>query len=89
MQVTVEVSLYPLTENFEAVVIEYIEEIKKTSSLQIFVNGLSTQIIGEYDLVMSTLNKINKETFEKYKCVILMKMASGEKTIDNLPEVLK
>jgi len=89
MQVTVEVSLYPLTENFEQVVIDYIQEIKKTAEIKVEVNGLSTQIFGEYDLVMKTLAKVNKKTFEENKCVVQMKMAAGEKSIENLPEILK
>jgi uncharacterized protein YqgV (UPF0045/DUF77 family) len=89
MQVTAEISLYPLTENFEQVVINYILELKKISGLKIEVNGLSTQIFGEYDLVMRCLTEINKLTFENNRCVILMKMAAGEKSIENLPQVLK
>ena len=89
MQVTVEVSLYPLTEKFEQVVIDYIGQIKKTPGIKVEVNGLSTQVFGEYELVMKTMTEVNKNTFEQHRCVILMKMAAGEKTIDNLPKVLK
>ncbi len=89
MQVTVEISLYPLTENFEQVVIDYITLIKKTPGIRVEVNGLSTQVFGEYELVMKTLNAINKSTFEAHKCVIMMKIAAGEKTVEGLPEVLK
>jgi uncharacterized protein YqgV (UPF0045/DUF77 family) len=89
MQVTVEVSLYPLTENFEQVVIEYIQTIKKNTSIKVEVNGLSTQVFGEYEMVMKVLHELNKHTFEKYKCVVMMKIAAGEKSIDNLPEILK
>jgi uncharacterized protein YqgV (UPF0045/DUF77 family) len=89
MQVTVEISLYPLTENFEQVVIDYIGEIKKIPGIKVTVNGLSTQVFGEYELVMSRLAAINKSTFEKNKCVVMMKMAQGEKSVENLPEVLR
>lgn len=89
MQITVEVSLYPLTDNFEHVVIEYIASLKKTPEISVEVNGLSTQVFGEYENVMTTLNALNKITFEQTKCVVLMKMAAGEKTIANLPSVLK
>ncbi len=89
MQLTVEISLYPLTENFEQVVIDYIGEIKKTPGIKVEVNGLSTQVFGEYELVMKTLASVNKSAFEKNKCVVLMKMAAGEKTVENLPEALK
>ena len=89
MQVTVEISLYPLTENFEQVVIDYIGEIKKVPGLRVEVNGLSTQVFGEYDLVMPKLFSINKSTFEKHRCVVHMKMAAGERSVENLPEGLR
>lgn len=89
MMLTVEVSLYPLTENFEEVVISYIEKIKKIPGARVEVNGLSTQVFGEYNLLMTKLTEINKATFESNKCVVIMKMAQGEKTIENLPEVLR
>jgi len=89
MQVTVEISLYPLTEKFEQVVTDYIHQIKKHPGIKVEVNGLSTQVFGEYDLVMRTLAAVNKETFENHKCVVLMKMAQGELTVENLPDVLK
>jgi uncharacterized protein YqgV (UPF0045/DUF77 family) len=89
MQVTAEISLYPLTENFEQVVIDYIQEIKKTAGLKVEVNGLSTQVFGEYNLVMQCLTQVNKLTFEQNRCVILMKMAAGERSAENLPEILK
>ncbi len=89
MKVTVEVSLYPLTENFEQVVIDYIAQVKAIPESEVFVNGLSTQVIGDYYTVLNGLTEINKTTFEKHKCVVIMKMAAGEKTVENLPEVLK
>jgi len=89
MILTVEVSLYPLTENFEEVVVNYIQEIKKVEGLRVEVNGLSTQVFGEYDLLMNSLAKINKSTFINNKCVVVMKMAQGEKSIENLPKILQ
>lgn len=89
MQITVELSLYPLTENFEQVVIEYISEIKSNPGIKVEVNGLSTQVFGEYENVMKILAEVNRVTFEKHRCVILMKMAEGEKSVENLPDVLK
>jgi len=89
MEITVEVSLYPLTENFEQVVIDYIHAIKKTQGIKVIVNGLSTQVFGEYTVVMNCMTDVNRAFFETQRCVILMKMAAGEKSTENLPETLK
>lgn len=89
MNVTVEISLYPLHDEFEQIVMDYIASLQQQSAIRIMVNGLSTQVIGEYDEVMNILNELNKITLSKYHSVILMKMAAGEKTIENLPPQLK
>lgn len=89
MKVTVEISLYPLHNEFEEIVIDYIQQLQKNPSFEIFVNGLSTQVVGEYDEVMHALNSLNKLTLQKFRSVVHMKMAAGEKTIENLPDSLK
>lgn len=89
MKVTVEISLYPLHNEFEQIVIDYIQSLQKAEDIEVSVNGLSTQVFGEYDHVMNLLNELNKFTLTQYRSVILMKMAAGEKSIDNLPPQLK
>lgn len=89
MKVTVEISLYPLHNEFEQIVIDYINSLQSHEEIVLMVNGLSTQVIGEYDHVMKTLNDLNKITLSKYRSVIIMKMAAGEKTIEHLPPQLR
>ena len=78
MDVTVEISLYPLHDNAEQSVLNFIEELKRHSTVSVETNGLSTQIFGEYDLIMTKiLSEEIKKVLEKEKAVIIMKMGKG------------
>lgn len=88
MNATFEVSLYALHNEYEQSVIDYILELKK-QSFQIEVHGLSTMIYGDYDEVMKSLTILNKKIFQKYKSVIHIKIAEGDRNDENLPTILK
>jgi uncharacterized protein YqgV (UPF0045/DUF77 family) len=56
MNISVELTLTPLQDDFEPAIINFIKELRG-SGLTILENPLSTQIYGDYDLVMSLLQK--------------------------------
>ncbi len=62
MQVSVELTLTPLQDNFEEHIIRFIKQLR-ASEFTILENPLSTQIYGEYDKVMPFLTKEIKKTF--------------------------
>ena len=55
MKITVELSLYPLRENYTEVIIEFIKSLKNTDSIQVHSTAMSTYVTGDYDDVMKTL----------------------------------
>ncbi len=77
MQATVEISLNPLSENYEQIVVEFIMRLKKYNGLRIDVNGLSTQIFGDYDRIMDILKTEMKRVFENEKALFHLKLCSG------------
>ena len=89
MQATVEISLYPLTENYSQVVTNFILQLKTNPSIKVETNGLSTQIFGDYDAIMALLSKDMKKLLEEQKAVFVLKLAKGELTKENLPGSLK
>ncbi len=89
MKATLEISMYPLTENYEQVVINFIEKVKTRPNLRVEVNGLSTQVFGDYDEVMKLLSEDAKSSLEDQKAVFVFKLAAGELTKEQLPENLK
>ncbi len=64
MRVAVDISLYPLTDDFIPPIDDVIERLKSHKSFEVIANPMSTQIRGEYDEVMSAINREVKTTFE-------------------------
>ena len=89
MIATIEVSMYALTDGYEQKVIDFIQRVKQNKGIRVEVNGLSTQLFGEYDLLVNVLKKEMQHDFENGKAVFLLKLAGSELTKDKLPEVLK
>jgi len=57
MKITVEMSLYPLKDDYTEYVIKFIKEMKSHKSLMIRTTAMSTYISGEYKDVMRMLDK--------------------------------
>ena len=63
MEISVELTLTPIQDNYEPAIINFIKKMRE-SGLTVKENPLSTQVYGNYDEVMSLLNKEIKNTFE-------------------------
>ncbi len=64
MQVAVDISLYPLDEEFIPPIKDVIERLKLHDGIEIETNSMSTQVRGDYDVVMPVLSKEIRTTFE-------------------------
>lgn len=82
MKITVDISLYPLNENFIQHVKEFIAKLKSYKELSVLSNNVSTQISGEYEYVMQALNYEIKNVFEEVRSVLVMKFLMGDKVND-------
>mgnify|MGYP000175333255 CR=1 FL=1 len=56
MNISVELTLTPLQDDFEPVIIDFIKQLR-SSGLIVLENPLSTQVYGKYGTVMSLLQK--------------------------------
>ncbi len=65
MKIAVEISLYPLTEQYESPILDFIHKLNQYPALKVSTNAMSTQIEGEYDLVMDTLKRELKTSFSE------------------------
>ncbi|WP_327018970.1 thiamine-binding protein [Croceibacter atlanticus] len=63
MNISVELTLTPLQEDFEPAIINFIKSLR-ASGLKVLENPLSTQVYGEYDEVMGILQKEMKIALE-------------------------
>ena len=73
MKVSVEVSVYPLVEDYKPAVKSFIRHISENPHLKIKVNGISTHIFGELSEVMPSLEKSIQSCFEKQKASVVVK----------------
>lgn len=63
MQISVELTLTPIQDNFEPAIIQFIKALRD-SSLTVKENPLSTQVYGDYDEVMQVLQNEMKVALE-------------------------
>ena len=55
MKLSVEISKYPLHQDYIPFIKGFIDRVNSYEGLKVITNTLSTQIFGDYDLVMSVL----------------------------------
>tara|TARA_R110002072_G_scaffold151503_6_gene300936 strand:+ start:31530 stop:31790 length:261 start_codon:yes stop_codon:yes gene_type:complete len=63
MDISVELTLSPLQDNYEQPIIDFIKKLRD-SGLKTLENPLSTQIYGDYDTVMKVLHSEMKTALE-------------------------
>ena len=80
MEVSIELTLTPLQDNFEEPIIQFIKRLR-TSGFIVLENPLSTQIYGDYDEVMSFLNAEIKKSFTEVDHILLnMKIVKSNRS---------
>ncbi len=57
MEISVDISMYPLQREFEAPILAFIAELEKEQSVEVVRNELSTQVHGDYKTIMALLEK--------------------------------
>ena len=72
MNASVEISMYPLIPDSETPIINFIERLNENEKLTVKTNAMSTQIVGDYDEIMTTLTKEIKAAFLKEKAVVMV-----------------
>ena len=78
MQVAVDISLYPLDENFIPPIKSVIKRLSAHEDIEIEYNRMSRQVRGEFDVVMSVLTKELRTTFEDVpKAVFAIKILNN------------
>ena len=65
MRVAVDISLYPLSEDFIPPIKDVIRRLNQYGTISVTTNPMSTQLRGDYDDVMGALNTELKTTFEQ------------------------
>ena len=79
MKISIEISMYPLNEDFGKPILDFINRLKSHSNLSVKTNSMSTQVFGEYEDVMTVLKSEMEPVFaEKMKTVMVMKIINAD-----------
>jgi uncharacterized protein YqgV (UPF0045/DUF77 family) len=80
MQITVEISYYPLLNSYIEPVTEFLKEIAENEKITVEPGTMSTVLTGQYEDVMDLLEKKLKLFMEKYPSVFTLKVSNSCKT---------
>ncbi len=79
MQLSVEISKYPLADAYIEPIKGFIAELNQFSSLTIITNTMSTQLFGDYDEVMQALTHCMRWSMQTDgKLVFVCKFIPGD-----------
>jgi uncharacterized protein YqgV (UPF0045/DUF77 family) len=75
LDVGVEISLYPLADDYIPPIADFIARLNRDSRLKVITNSMSTQVFGPYDVVLGELVREMKTTMQNEpKVVFVMKV---------------
>ena len=79
MKISVEVSLYPLSDDYLPVIQQVVKRLNAATNVKVKTNGMSTQLTGEFAAVMALLEQEIKTTFDQSeKAVFVAKFLNTE-----------
>lgn len=82
MKLSLEISLYPLEPEFKSIIKAFIAKLKTYEGISLKMNNISTQISGDYDLIMDLLRSEVKPVLEAQPSVFVIKFLAGDKLAD-------
>ena len=84
MKISLEISLYPLDDNFLSIIQDIVKRLNANTEVTCLTNTMSTQVFGEFDVVMKLLNETVRYSFETYgKQVFIAKFLNSDVNPEN------
>ena len=82
MQISIEISLYPLAEQqFKTEIWGFIKKLRQVNGLKVVTNGMSTQVFGDYDLATKVvMNEMKLVHQQLNTAVFVCKFISGDRS---------
>jgi len=78
MKISIDISYYPLKEEFKPRIIGFIEGLNTYKDMTSQTNGMSTQVFGEYKYVMNALTVEIEKAFTEPHSVFVMKLVNAD-----------
>ena len=80
MRISIDISLYPLNENYIEPILTFIAKLETNANLIVKRNSLSTQVFGEYRDVMDCLDDEIEAVFAAIPAsVFVLKMVGSDR----------
>lgn len=80
MKTSIEISYYPLNEQYKAPIKNFIEALKKNEKINVKPNNISTHVFGEYDEVMGTITHCMKEAMHLPHSIFILKILNSDRS---------
>ncbi|MBN4055684.1 hypothetical protein JYU12_02960 [bacterium AH-315-K03] len=79
MKLSVEISLYPLKDEYKPSIRAFIARLNQHAGLKVVKNTMSTQIFGDYDVVMDTLREEMRYSYQQHgRAIFVCKFVEGD-----------
>jgi len=80
MEISVDISLYPLQEGYEKPILAFIAALEKEDSIDVVRNELSTQVHGDYHTIMQLLEREILSVFDEIPhSIFVMKLVGNNR----------
>lgn len=78
MNTSIDISYYPLKYEFIPPIKDFIFRLNKYENIEVQTNGMSTQVFGQYDEVMSILTKEIRKSMDIPHSVFILKIVNAD-----------
>lgn len=77
MKVTVDISYYPLVDNYVKPILNFIERLKNYNEIDVVVGNLSSIIMGELSDILRILEQEMSKSMEEFPSVFNLKIVNS------------
>lgn len=84
MKASVEISYYPLKEEYIPPIRSFIDRLNKHNEIVVKTNGMSTQVFGDYHEIMKILTLEIHKSFELPHSIFVLKIVNAD--LNNLEQ---
>ena len=79
MKISVEMSLYPLSDDFLPMIQDIVARLNQADAVSCITNSMSTQLFGDFDAVMKVVEETLRYSFTTYgKQVFITKFLNSD-----------
>jgi uncharacterized protein YqgV (UPF0045/DUF77 family) len=79
MKLSVEISMYPLKDEYIPAIQGFIDRVNNHAQLKVITNTMSTQLFGDYDVVMDVIKDEMRQSIERVgRAIFVCKFIDGD-----------